>query len=57
MTIVTIRPLGDEYRLVVKRTGKLLFRSTNRTDCKRFLCNKDEYSYVPTREKGVKYIY
>jgi hypothetical protein len=57
MTTVKIRERKGEFQVYEKQSGKIVFTGKSRVDCKRFLAGKNEYSYEPTREKGIHYVY
>jgi hypothetical protein len=57
MKTVKIRERKGEFQVYEKEAGLIVFRGKSRLECKRFLAGKDEYSYEPTQEKGIHYVY
>jgi hypothetical protein len=57
MKTVKIRERKGEFQLYEKESGKIVFRGNSRLACFKFMNNKIDYSYEPTREKGVHYVY
>ncbi len=57
MKTVKIRERKGEFQLYEKDTNRIIFRGKSRLECKKFLAGKDGYSYEPTREKGIHYVY
>jgi hypothetical protein len=57
MKTVKIRGRKGGFQIYEKETGRIVFKGESRLECKRFLAGKDEYSYEPTREKGIHYVY
>lgn len=57
MTTVKIRERKGEFQVYEKITGHIVFRGGSRRACFEFLKDKDDYTYEPTREKGVHYVY
>ncbi len=57
MKTVKIRERKGEFQLYEKDTGLIVYRGGSRLECFKFLNNNMKYSYEPTREKGVHYVY
>jgi hypothetical protein len=57
MKVVKIRERKNEWQVYEKDSNRIVFRGSSRLDCKKFLAGKAEYSYEPTREKGIHYVY
>jgi hypothetical protein len=57
METVRIRERNGVFQLYEKNGGKIIFRGKSRLDCFKFLNNNADYSYEPTKEKGIHYVY